>query len=116
MLWLVWTVGCNETPVELSLPDTPDEPTDPALATEAWPPAAPEEGLGEQIRVSGKKLQPGEEIEMCFYVNIGNPDTVWVTDMELVAAPGLHHSIISRIGTERPASSSECFGFPSDLG
>lgn len=112
MLWLVWTAGCYETPVGLSGPDlSADGQSGP---TDQWPPPAPTDGT--QISVKGKKLQPGEEIEMCFYVNVGNEDTVWVKDMELIAAQGLHHSIISRISEERPDSSSECFGFPSDLG
>jgi hypothetical protein len=108
MLWLVWATGCGEDPVELPGPEASVE------EAPAFPPAAPDSGV--QVVVKGKRLMPGEEIEMCHYVNVGNDDTVWVDHMELIAAPGLHHSIVSRISEEREPSSSECFGFPNDLG
>jgi hypothetical protein len=113
MLWLAATVGCIDEQQPVTLDPPASEPGAP-VTTEDFPPAAP--AFGTQLSVGGKKLQPGEEIEMCYYVNVGNEDTVWVSDMELSAAPGLHHSIVSRIGDQRPDSHSECFGFPSDLG
>lgn len=106
-LWLFVFVGCKPEPVALPEPE-------PEAETDTFPPAPPENGT--QLTVGGRWLDPGEEIEMCYYINVENEDVIWVDKIELVAAPGLHHSIVSRIGEERPNSHSECFGFPSDLG
>lgn len=115
MTWLVALVGCEESaPVELVTPPEASTSAPTTVEGEAFPPAPPESGV--QLAVGGKKLDPGEEIEMCYYVNVGNDAPVWLENLELVAAPGLHHSIVSRISEERPDHHDECFGFPSDLG
>jgi hypothetical protein len=91
------------------------EPVDEVPATTAFaPPPPPADGV--QLVVKGDGVRPGEEVEMCRYINVGNVDMTWVSKVEVVAAPGLHHSIVSRIAEEREDSESPCFGFPNDLG
>ena len=105
----VGVVGCVEQPVTLETPETPAEVVETFV-----PPAPPANGT--QLVVKGDRLRPGEEIEMCRYINLGNVDVEWISSIELVAAPGLHHSIVSRISEEREDHEMECFGFPHDLG
>lgn len=99
----------EDDPVSLSEPSE-DAPED----GEFVPPPPPEDGV--QLVVKGDGIRPGKEVEMCRYINVGNANMEWVSKIEIVAAPGLHHSIVSRIAEERPDSESECFGFPNDLG
>lgn len=109
MLALAFTVACSTAPVEIEAPGPTEEPTDDFV-----PPLAPEHGV--QLVVKGDRLQPGEEVEMCRYINVGNDATEWISSIELSAAPGLHHSIVSRISEERDDHELPCFGFPGDLG
>lgn len=98
-------LGCN-TPVHLE-GDPPDE----AVALELPPPPT----RGRRLEVEGPLLQPGEEIELCRYLNVGNDEVEHVNTVALYAPPGLHHSIVNRLPAEAPDRELPCFGFPDDL-
>ncbi|MDP2315644.1 MAG: hypothetical protein Q8P41_22290 [Pseudomonadota bacterium] len=75
-------------------------------------PAAPEAGI--QLHVPAVELAAGEERERCLYVATPHDADAWVSRIELVARPGLHHAMLVK-APEARTDEEDCFGIPEAL-
>jgi len=115
-VWLgALLIGCAaDKPVVLDEPDdateTGDEDGFPVYDKALAP---PENGV--QIHLKPFWLQPGKEKERCWFIQADNDMPATVTKMEIVARPGMHHSILTKTDQRFDNHKEDCFGFPTAL-
>jgi len=111
----VFLAGCSEKAVQLNEPaDTGFDMTEsgdfPVYEKALVP---PENGV--QIHLQPFWLQPGNEKERCWFIQTDNNMPATVKKMEIVARPGMHHSILTKSDERFDQHKEDCFGFPLSL-
>jgi len=80
-------------------------------SSDEWvPPPPPEHGV--QLSIDSLVLQPGEEIEKCRTAKAPALTGGMVTRIELVARPGLHHTVVYKLNQDLDPDEVDCFGVP----
>ena len=79
-------------------PTTGDPPTTPGDVVLA-PPAT--RALGWQLGTSAFSLDPGQELQQCFFFEVPYDEPVFVKHIEIAQNPGTHHMNIFRVRTIR---------------